>query len=92
MQKTTELFTFFQLQHALANGTVEAHVLNVQENEAVAIFSAVEGLLSSDLELRLGVVKGLLSGEGEWQGVPCQLRGLFVFSINLLIVRSFEIF
>lgn len=38
----------------------------------MAVLSAVESLLGADSEAKTSVVKGLLTGEGEWQGVPCE--------------------
>ena len=61
-----------QIHTALTSGTPAAVALNLLENEAMAIFSAVETLLGVDSESKSAVVKGLLTGEGEWQGVPCE--------------------
>ena len=71
MQKTTQLLTIFQLQSALVNGAPEALALNLSEHEAMAIFSAVEVLLGTDLDHKSGIVRGLLTNEGDWQGIPC---------------------
>lgn len=46
--------------------------LGLSEDEAVAVFSAVENLLGADLDKKAEVISGFLSGEGEFQSIPCK--------------------
>lgn len=70
LQKTADLLSIVQLHSALVNGAPAAVALNLLDAEAMAVLSAVESLLGADSEAKTSVVKGLLTGEGEWQGVP----------------------
>lgn len=46
-------------------------MLNLSAIEAYAVISAVESLLGTDPERKAEVIRGFLSGEGEYQGVSC---------------------
>lgn len=72
LQKTIDLLSIIQLHSALASGAPAAQALNLLENEAMAVFSAVEALIGPDSENKTAVVQGLLNSDGEWQGVSCK--------------------
>ena len=72
LQKTVDLLSIVQLHNGLVNGLPAAQALNLLENEAMAVFSAVETLLGPDSENKPVIIKGLLTEDGEWQGVSCK--------------------
>ncbi|KAF7793779.1 hypothetical protein EIP86_004900 [Pleurotus ostreatoroseus] len=70
LQKTLNLLSIVPLHNALASRAPNAIALSLLEEEAMAVFSAVEAMLNIGAESRSDVVAGLLSGEGELRNVP----------------------
>ncbi|KAI0087950.1 hypothetical protein BDY19DRAFT_201224 [Irpex rosettiformis] len=68
--RTADLFSLVTLHTGLTNGNPAALTLNLSETEAYAVFSTVESLLGTDSEKKAEVIRGFLSGEGEYQSVP----------------------
>ncbi|OBZ68064.1 hypothetical protein A0H81_11920 [Grifola frondosa] len=69
-QKTTDLLNFLRLHSLLTSGHPAALALDLNESEGVAVYTATEALLGEDQESKADVIRGLLYGEGELQGVP----------------------
>ncbi|KAI0695550.1 hypothetical protein BC835DRAFT_1414834 [Cytidiella melzeri] len=67
--KTADLLSIVSLQGALTSGDSVALAMGLSEGEAYAVFSAVESLLGNDSEKKAEVIRGFLSGEGNYQGV-----------------------
>lgn len=68
--KTADLLSFVSLQFALSSGAASG--LGLSESEAPAVFAAGESLLGADPDRKAEVIRGFLSGEGEFQSIPCE--------------------
>ncbi|KAH7913449.1 hypothetical protein BJ138DRAFT_1146015 [Hygrophoropsis aurantiaca] len=68
-EKTSALLTLLRLHGLLASGNSLPVVLEFDEAEGSAIFSAADVLLGEDGETKQSVISGLLSGQGEFNGV-----------------------
>ncbi|TFY73607.1 hypothetical protein EWM64_g10404, partial [Hericium alpestre] len=67
--RTSALLNFIRLQSLLAARHPSTAHVAFDEPEVPALFSAVDELLGEDTESRQSLISGLLSGEGEFQGV-----------------------
>ncbi|TFY65892.1 hypothetical protein EVG20_g5196 [Dentipellis fragilis] len=67
--RTAALLNFIRLQSLLATRHPAATAIAFEEPEVPAIFSAVDTLLGEENEHRQNLIGGLLSGEGEYQGI-----------------------
>jgi hypothetical protein len=65
--KTSDLLTILRLRSLIAAAGVDS------VPEGAAIFAAAEILLGEDEEAKLVVLNGFLTGEGEFESVPCKL-------------------
>lgn len=63
------------LRSLLSAGHPRALALNLNDQEGSAVFVLTD-LLLGDVEERVAAVTGFLSGQGEFQGVPCRSRML----------------
>lgn len=50
--------------------------------EGTAIFAAAESLLGEDDEVKRAVLNGFLSGEGEFESIPCKLLSSIMFLMS----------
>lgn len=57
----------------LATGDVPPVVLDFDESEGSAIFTACDALLGEENDTKNAVLSGLLSGKGDLNGVSCKL-------------------
>jgi hypothetical protein len=64
--KASDLLTVFRLRSLLANAGVDSIP------EGTAVFAATDILLGEDGEAKAAVLNGFLSGEGEFESVPCK--------------------
>ncbi|KAI0268621.1 hypothetical protein BC834DRAFT_968084 [Gloeopeniophorella convolvens] len=67
--KISRLLHFLRLHSSLSARHPSTSSLDLQESEVPVIFAIVEELLGEESEIRQELIRGLLAGEGEFQGV-----------------------
>lgn len=71
--RTSSVLTLLRLRSALATGGALHVMSDLDDTEGLAIFTACDALLGEENDTSRAVLSGLLSGEGELQGVSCEL-------------------
>ncbi|KIK90800.1 hypothetical protein PAXRUDRAFT_831373 [Paxillus rubicundulus Ve08.2h10] len=67
--RTSSVLTLLRLRSVLATGGSLSVVLDLDDTEGSAIFTACDALLGEENDTRWDILSGLLSGEGELHGV-----------------------
>ncbi|KDQ57584.1 hypothetical protein JAAARDRAFT_69680 [Jaapia argillacea MUCL 33604] len=70
ISRTADLLSLIRLQSLFAEGHPSVAALGLIEDENAAIVALSEALLSEERERRHDALTGLLTSEGEFQGVP----------------------
>ncbi|THH05020.1 hypothetical protein EW146_g10014 [Bondarzewia mesenterica] len=68
--RTSSILNFIRLHSLLVSSHPAVSSLNIDEAEIPTLYAAVEHLLGDENPFKQDLISGLLSGEGEFQGVP----------------------
>ncbi|KAF8135572.1 hypothetical protein EV363DRAFT_1159232 [Boletus edulis] len=67
--RTSSMLTLLRLRSVFANGDPLPVVLDIDDTEGSAIFTACDALLSEDSDMKNTILSSFLSGEGDLNGV-----------------------
>ena len=70
--KTSDLLSFLRLHSLLSAGHSPALAPNLDAQESSAVFSTSNILLGDERDQKQIVLSGILSGVGDYEGVPCK--------------------
>ena len=81
IERTIQILNFIRLHSLHSSSHPSIQKLNIAEEEASAIYAAVENLLGQESSEKENVISGFFAGEGDIAGVSCKLfRKIFLTS------------
>jgi hypothetical protein len=74
--KVSRLLHFLRLQDSLSSRHPSVSPLGLEDSEISVVLAAAERLLGEESEVRQLLIRGILSGDGEFQGISRGSSGL----------------
>lgn len=76
--KITELLSVLRQHPSFAPNGPTALLPHLQDSDSPGVYHAVDALLGEDSDMRAAVIRGFITGHGDFEGFPCTPQSLFL--------------